>query len=78
MQLASNKLYGALFAWLNQAGNWRDVRHLQVLVWMVVGLLAEGSVNLSRWIDHAQSRAKDAQSVQRRFSRWLHNGRIQP
>lgn len=45
---------------------------------MVVGLLAEGSVNLTRWIDHAQSRAKYAQSVQRRFSRWRHNGRIQP
>jgi hypothetical protein len=78
MKLASNKLYGALFAWLNQAGSWRDVRHLQVLVWMVVGVLAEGSVNLTCWIDYTQSRAKYAQSVQRRFSRWLHNNRIQP
>jgi hypothetical protein len=45
---------------------------------MVVGVLAEGSVNLTRWIDRTQSRAQYAQSVQRRFSRWPHNNRIQP
>lgn len=61
----------------NQAGSWRDVRHLQVLVWMVIGLIQEGSIHLSAWIDHVDSRAVFAQSTQRRFSRWLHNGRIQ-
>jgi hypothetical protein len=76
MKLASNKLYDALFALANQGGSWRDVRHLQVLVWMVIGLIAEGSVNLTRHFDHIQSRAVYAQSSQRRFSRWLHNGRI--
>lgn len=77
MKTASNKLYDALFEFANQAGSWRDVRHLQVLVWMVIGLLQEGTIHLSAWIDHVDSRAVYAQSTQRRFSRWLHNGRIQ-
>jgi len=77
MKAASNKLYDALFKFANQAGSWRDVRHLQVLVWMVIGLIQEGTIHLSAWVDHVDSRAVYAQSTQRRFSRWLHNGRIQ-
>ena len=77
MKTASTQLYDALFEFTNQAGSWRDVRHLQVLVWMVVGLIQEKTVNLSAWVDSVQSRALYAQSTQRRFSRWFHNGRIQ-
>lgn len=77
MKTASTQLYDALFEFANQAGSWRDVRHLQVLVWMVVGLIQEKTVNLSAWVDSVQSRALYAQSTQRRFSRWFHNGRIQ-
>lgn len=77
MKPASNKLYDALLSFANQAGSWKDIRHLQVLVWMVMGLIAEGSIHLSSWIDHVDSRAVYAQSTQRRFSRWLHNRRIQ-
>jgi len=49
-----------------------------VLVWMVIGVIQEGSVNLTRWLAHVQTSARYAQSTQRRFSRWLHNSRIHP
>jgi len=45
---------------------------------MVIGVIHEGSVNLTRWLAHVQTSAQDAQSTQRRFSRWLHNARIHP
>ena len=40
---------------------------------MVVGLLSEGSVNLTSWIYSVESKARYAQSTQGRFQRWLHN-----
>ena len=45
-------------------------------VWMVIGLIHSESINLTKWARYIQSRAKEAQSKQRRFSRWLHNPRI--
>lgn len=45
---------------------------------MVIGVIQEGSMNLTRWLVHVQTPARDAQSTQRRFSRWLHNTRIHP
>ncbi|NJK30369.1 MAG: hypothetical protein HC851_18870 [Acaryochloris sp. RU_4_1] len=55
---------------------WSDQRHAYVLVWMVIGVIHEGSVNLTRWLSHVQTPAQQAQSTQRRFSRWIHNYRI--
>jgi len=72
----ASRLYDALVVFLGQSQQWADVRHLYVLAWMVVGLIGEGSVNLTRWIMSVQSRAKLAQSTQRRFQRWLYNPRI--
>ena len=43
-----------------------------------MGLIGEGSVNLTRWIDHIQTKAKIAQSTQKRLSRWVNNPRINP
>jgi hypothetical protein len=45
---------------------------------MIVGLIGEGSVNLTRWIDHIQTKAKIAHSTQKRLSRWVNNPRINP
>jgi hypothetical protein len=45
---------------------------------MMVGLIAEGSVNLTKWLYHIQTKAKIAQSTQRRLSRWVNNPRINP
>ena len=35
----SPRLYSELMALCGQPGQWRDVRHLQTLAWMVVGLI---------------------------------------
>ena len=43
---------------------------------MVSSLIQSGSSNLSEWLVYVQSRAKQAQSTERRFSRWLKNERI--
>ncbi len=43
---------------------------------MVIGLICSGSINLTCWSTYVESRAKLAQSHQKRFSRWLHNNRI--
>jgi hypothetical protein len=34
----SPRLYSELVALCGQPGQWRDVRHLQTLAWMVVGV----------------------------------------
>ena len=70
-----SRLYDELVQFVSQLP-WADRRHLYVLVWMVVGLIAEGSVNLTRWIATVETEAHYAQSTQRRFQRWLHNPRI--
>ena len=71
----TSRLYNDLLELLKQS-DWVDQRHLQTLVWMVLGLICAGCVNLTQWTAYTQSRAKIAQSHQRRFSRWLHNSRI--
>jgi hypothetical protein len=73
----ASKLYDALLVFVSQCP-WSDQRHAYVLVWMVIGIIHEGSVNLTRWIVHVQTKASQAQSSQRRFSRWLNNARIHP
>jgi len=60
-----------------QPGQWRDVRHLQTLAWMVVGLIQAGCVNLTTWVPFVKGRARYAQSTQRRFARWLGNPRVE-
>ncbi len=74
----TSRIYDALVTLLGQSKQWADVRHLYTLVWMVIGLIHSGSVNLTKWTMYIHSRAVFAQSKQRRFSRWLHNPRINP
>jgi hypothetical protein len=45
---------------------------------MVIGLVCSECINLTKWRVYIRSRAMLAQSHQRRFSRWLHNPRINP
>src|SRR5215510_9090382 len=71
------RLYSELVALCGQPGQWRDVRHLQTLAWMVVGLIQAEGVNLTAWTPFVQGRAQYAQSTQRRFRRWLGNRRIE-
>jgi hypothetical protein len=73
----SPRLYSELMALLGQPGQWRDLRHLQTLAWMVVGLIETGEVRLPAWAPFVSGRAQYAQSTQRRFRRWLGNRRIE-
>lgn len=43
---------------------------------MVFGLIQTHDINLPEWIPFVHSRAKKAQSTERRFSRWFHNANI--
>jgi hypothetical protein len=71
------RLYSELVELCGQPGQWRDVRHLQTLAWMVVGLIQAECVKLTAWVPFVQGRARYAQSTQRRFRRWLANRRIE-
>jgi hypothetical protein len=71
-----SRLHHQLIKFVRQYSDWADIRHLGVMCWMIVGLIGEGSVNLTRWIDHIQTKAKIAQSTQKRLSRWVNNPRI--
>jgi Transposase DDE domain len=72
----SPRLYSELLALGGQPGQWRDVRHLQTLAWMVVGVIQAECGQLPAWVPFVQGRARYAQSTQRRFRRWLGNRRI--
>jgi hypothetical protein len=71
------RLYNELVELLGQPEQWRDRRHLQTLVWMVVGLIQTSCVSLTAWVPFVTGRARYAQSTQRRFTRWLGNPRIE-
>jgi DDE family transposase len=71
------RLYCELVALMGQPRQWKDGRHLQTFIWMVVGLIHSGCVSLTAWVPFVRSRARYAQSTQRRFARWLQNARIE-
>ncbi len=74
--MRTSRLHHQLQTLLGQSIPWADQRHLQTLIWMVIGLLCSECINLTKWRVYICSRAVFAQSHQRRFSRWLHNPRI--
>ncbi len=53
-----------------------DIRAKMTLAWAINGVILGKSVNLPRWIEYLQGEQKAASQI-RRFSRWLHNPRIQ-
>lgn len=55
---------------------WLDIRHVQTLCWMIVGIIHSERVHLNAWGVYTPSRAVYAKSHQRRFRRWLSNRRI--
>jgi Transposase DDE domain len=71
------RLYHTLVYVFSQHQNWMDRRHLKTLAWMVVGLIQSGTISLTAWTPYVQSRAVYAQSIVRRFARWLGNDRIE-
>jgi len=71
-------LYKTLLQVLGQHSKWLDLRHRQTLAWMIVGLISSKTVRLGAWAPFVVSRARYAQSIVRRFSRWLDNNRSNP
>ena len=70
------RLYHTLVYVFSQHQNWVDLRHLKTLAWMIVGLIQSGKISLTAWTPYVHSRAVYAQSIVRRFARWLENDRI--
>lgn len=71
-------LYDQLQQYFSQYSHYRDKRHLVTLSWMVVGVLLSQSLSLSEWEPYVISRAQQAQSYQKRWSRFLKNSKINP
>jgi hypothetical protein len=74
--MQTSRLYDQLQTLLGQSIPVVDKRHLQTLIWMVIGLICSECISLTKWAVYVKTRAVFAQSHQRRFSRWLHNPRI--
>lgn len=72
----STHLYRQLLNFLRQYSHARDLRHLKALAWMVSALICSGQLSLSAWEPFVPSRATKAQSVERRWQRFLTNSRI--
>ena len=73
----TSRLYHVLHDYLSQCqALWRDVRHLQTLCWLIIGIIQSQHVHLNGLGVYVVSRATYAQSHQRRFRRWLSNRRI--
>lgn len=72
----STHLYGQLFDRLRQHSQACDLRHLKALAWMVNALLCSKELNLAAWEPYVPSRATKAQSVERRWQRFMENQRI--
>lgn len=72
----STQLYGQLFGFLRQYCRAQDLRHLKALAWMVSALICSGQLSLPAWEPYVTSRATQAQSVERRWRRFLGNPRV--
>ena len=72
----STPVYNQLLSLLSQHSQYRDLRHLKALAWMINALICSGTINLSAWESYVPSRAEQAQSTERRWQRFLRNHRI--
>lgn len=72
----STLLYGQLLSFLRQHSIYCDLRHLKTLAWMVTALIFSGTLSLPEWEPFVPCRATQAQSIERRWSRFLQNVRV--
>lgn len=72
----STQIYNQLLILLRQHSQYRDLRHLKTLAWMINALICSGAINLSEWESFVPSPAQKAQSFERRWQRFLKNRRI--
>ena len=72
----STPLYHQLLSLLSQYSQYRDFRHIKALAWMINALICSSKINLSEWESYVVSRANQAQSIERRWHRFVHNSKI--
>ena len=72
----STPVYHQLLILLGQYSQYKDLRHLKALAWMINALICSGTINLSEWESYVISCAEQAQSYERRWQRFLGNRRI--
>lgn len=72
----STLLYHQLLSLLSQHSKYQDFRHLKALAWMINALICSSKINLSEWESYVISRANQAQSLERRWQRFIHNNRV--
>jgi len=75
----SGQMYGDLmseFAKTIPKKSYGDRRRLQTLAWAIIGLIISRKISLGSWGEVVIGRARKAASRTRRFSRWLHNDKI--
>lgn len=70
------RLYHQLLSLLSQHSQSKDFRHLKALAWMIDALICSSKINLSKWESYVISRANQAQSIERRWHRFVHNSKI--
>ena len=72
----SLELYSTIAGFIWQTGvRMNDLRNVVTFIWAVTALIASGTVHLSVWSLYRKSQAK-VSSVERQFSRWLHNEKL--
>ncbi|MEB3309652.1 MAG: transposase [Snowella sp.] len=71
-----NNIFSQVYRYLEQGSQFVDKRHLTVISWIVTAVLSSQSLNQARWEAYVQSRAEQANSYQKRWSRFFHNGRV--
>ncbi len=69
-------LYRQLFVFLSQHSQYRDLRHLKTLAWMVSALIGSQMLSLPAWEPYVVSKAQKAQSYERRWKRFMLNPHI--
>ena len=70
------ELYSTIAGFIWQTGvRMNDLRNVVTFIWAVTALIASGTVHLSVWSLYRKSQAK-VSSVERQFSRWLHNEKL--
>ncbi len=72
----STHFHRQLLDYLRQYSQYCDLRHLKTLGWMVSALICSGQLSLPAWEPYVPSSAQKAQSVERRWRRFLDNERI--
>ena len=69
----TSPLYHQIINQLSQYSQASGRRNLKALAWMCTALLLSQSLKLSKWEPYVQSDAKQAQSYERRWQRFLEN-----